>query len=304
VIRIDTLVDRIRSKILDDAGVRVTKLDVVEAINEAKDLVVTDLMDCRENILGYLSTADTPLLLDIPASSPRIVMPGLVARVTQVEVLNGSEYVTIQEQRRGEWMSGMKTHSQVSVLYGDTTYEVIGPYIQLDRQVDSAVPAGLRVTCERYIADLLMGTATGGGAATVTLPSSVVAANGQSPASLEDDIYIGLDLEITAGTGSGQRRTISDYAGSTRIATVSAAWSTPPDSTSVFAMFTPFRNLVGAADKLVDLRARIALLTDGKINRDASGLASRYNELEEKLMSALDSRTPGMRAMIPLGVFD
>jgi hypothetical protein len=49
-----------------------------------------------------------------------------------------------------------------------------------------------------------------------------------------DDAYNGMEVFITGGQGSGQRRVISDYDGITRTATVSAPWTTTPDSTSAY----------------------------------------------------------------------
>lgn len=66
------------------------------------------------------------------------------------------------------------------------------------------------------------GTAQAGAASSITLPSD---------ASATDDVYNGMVLEITHGTGAGQSKTISDYTGATKLATVSS-WTTTPDSTS------------------------------------------------------------------------
>jgi hypothetical protein len=67
-------------------------------------------------------------------------------------------------------------------------------------------------------------TATGGSSTTITLDAS---------ASATDDIYNYDLIVITAGTGAGQARYITDYVGSTKIATV-ATWQTNPSSDSVF----------------------------------------------------------------------
>lgn len=74
----------------------------------------------------------------------------------------------------------------------------------------------------------LTGTATAGASSTITLPTGF---------SVTDDAYNNLDIMITSGTGAGQRRTISDYVGSTKVATVSSSWTTTPDSTSVFVVY-------------------------------------------------------------------
>lgn len=72
------------------------------------------------------------------------------------------------------------------------------------------------------------GTATGGTITTITLdPAS----------SAVDDFYNGYVIYITAGTGSGQVRTITDYVGATKIATVDADWITTPDATSDYELF-------------------------------------------------------------------
>lgn len=68
-------------------------------------------------------------------------------------------------------------------------------------------------------------TAQAGAASTITLDAG---------ASGTDDLYNEMEIEITGGTGSGQKRYISDYVGSSKIATLSVAWSTTPDATSTF----------------------------------------------------------------------
>lgn len=76
------------------------------------------------------------------------------------------------------------------------------------------------------------GTTTSGTAAagstgtTLNLAASAIAVN---------DVYNDMTVTITGGTGSGQSRTITDYAGATKIATV-AAWSVTPDNTSTYTI--------------------------------------------------------------------
>lgn len=62
---------------------------------------------------------------------------------------------------------------------------------------------------------------------TVTLPSS-----GDFAASAEDDAYNGMELWLYANTGAGQRVTVTDYVGATRVCTVSPAWVVTPDATT------------------------------------------------------------------------
>jgi parallel beta-helix repeat protein len=68
------------------------------------------------------------------------------------------------------------------------------------------------------------GTAQAGAATTITL---------RSTAGDIDDMYNGLVIYITSGQGAGQSKTITNYVGSTKVATVST-WATNPNNTSIY----------------------------------------------------------------------
>jgi len=67
-------------------------------------------------------------------------------------------------------------------------------------------------------------TASAGAGSTITLVG----------ASAVDGFYVGQMIVITGGTGAGQSRIITAYVGATKIATISPAWITNPDATSVY----------------------------------------------------------------------
>ena len=69
------------------------------------------------------------------------------------------------------------------------------------------------------------GTAQAGSSNTITLKSA---------SSATDDIYVGMFIEITAGTGAGQTRLCEDYVGSTKVLEVHPAWTTAPNNTSQY----------------------------------------------------------------------
>jgi hypothetical protein len=75
------------------------------------------------------------------------------------------------------------------------------------------------------------GMATAGSASTITI------ADPPSPYDTDDAIN-GATVEIISGTGQGQSRTISDFVASTNVVTVSSAWSTQPDTTSRYVIYT------------------------------------------------------------------
>jgi len=83
---------------------------------------------------------------------------------------------------------------------------------------------------------LRAGTAQDGASGTITLDSG---------ASSIDDFYNNQIIQIVSGTGAGQSRIISDYVGSTRVASVDTNWVTSPDNTSVFLMH-PLGSIPGA----------------------------------------------------------
>jgi len=77
------------------------------------------------------------------------------------------------------------------------------------------------------------GTATAGGNDTLTDSGS-----GWTP-----DEYIGYEVEITSGTGSGQTAVVESN--STEVITIEGSWATNPDATSVYKIITPPRFLRG-----------------------------------------------------------
>jgi hypothetical protein len=98
-----------------------------------------------------------------------------------------------------------------------------------------ALPAPRRLGQERarlrmketLLAAAHAGTAVAGGASTITLAAG---------ASAVDNAYRPLRIRTTGGTGNGQVRIITGYVGATKIATVTPAWTTPPDATTNYSI--------------------------------------------------------------------
>lgn len=76
-----------------------------------------------------------------------------------------------------------------------------------------------------------------GTASTITLDAG---------ASSTDDFYNNTLVFITSGVGAGQSRIISDYVGSTRVATVNGNWTVNPVPASAFVIL-PFGSIPGAS---------------------------------------------------------
>lgn len=93
---------------------------------------------------------------------------------------------------------------------------------------DAPTSGTFRLNYSRRLADLSYGTAEAGADTTITLMETPT----YGETSVEDDYYNGTTIEIVSGTGSGQKKAITDYVGSTRVATV--AWDTAPSTDSVY----------------------------------------------------------------------
>jgi len=91
----------------------------------------------------------------------------------------------------------------------------------------SAVSGNVTLTASTTHHD--SGTLQAGTSTTVTLKST---------ASATDGIYVGMYVNITGGTGSGQTRLIEAYNGTTKVATVGEAFTVTPDGTSTYTTTT------------------------------------------------------------------
>jgi hypothetical protein len=115
-------------------------------------------------------------------------------------------------------------------LTGD---ELDAALVFLAAKVASGPKATLLALQPRVLPILRSATAAAGAASAVTLDSAAVNL---------DDYYNGCVIKTTGGTGGGggagardnQARVIIDYAGTTRVATVSPAWEVMPDATTTF----------------------------------------------------------------------
>ena len=90
----------------------------------------------------------------------------------------------------------------------------------------SATSGNITITASSVTTDT--GVAQAGGADTITLKSS--------SSFTADDQPNGMFIEITSGTGSGQKRHVEDYVASTKVLTVYPAWTTAPDNTSHYSV--------------------------------------------------------------------
>lgn len=101
------------------------------------------------------------------------------------------------------------------------------PVLLVEVDLDKCALAYGTGTCQAGVED--SGTAQAGASGQTTLATT---------ASAVDDAYNGMNLEITGGTGAGQEAAITDYNGTTKVAT-HAAFGVTPDNTSTYLVKDP-----------------------------------------------------------------
>jgi hypothetical protein len=140
-------------------------------------------------------------------------------------------------------------------------YFGIGPWI---KRFSFANDSGLKTE--------FSGTATAGGASTITLPATQ--SSGEAT-STTDDFYNDMMIHIVAGTGATQINFISDYVGATKVATVSSAWGTTPDNTSQFNLFPNPGNATDIAAAILSAA-------------DANPIAANIKEVDDDATAAVN----------------
>ena len=115
-----------------------------------------------------------------------------------------------------------------------------------------------------------------------------------------DDIFNGLQIKIIAGTGKGQTRLITDYDGSTKVATVTPNWTTNPAASDTYAI-VPNTNVASqVTTALADIRLDELLSADSDIDGAAPPtVGSVFHELMTKTTGSFtfDQATDSLEAI-------
>jgi hypothetical protein len=170
-------------------------------------------------INAYRTTTDaTPSLLFLDAISE-------VISVATNSVVNFKGYLTAVQDAGSAGTAG-----DVSTWQFDGAIKNIGG-------VTALLTSGVYFDTQQARVAKETDTAAAGGAATITLGAT---------GSTVNNIYNLARIYIISGTGAGQVAQVLSYVGSTKVATVTANWATPPDATSVYRIVTQ-RNYDAAA---------------------------------------------------------
>lgn len=133
--------------------------------------------------------------------------------------------------------------------------------------------------------DLHRAVAQTGAASTITLGLNAATTTLGKVSSI-DNYYKGMYIEIFSGTGEGQIRRITQYDGTTKIATIDPVWTTTPNTTSIYSIVSPIK------EDFHELLALGAVIRAKgiKIEDDVSTVGSMYSSLMESMIQSLERR--------------
>lgn len=184
------------------------------------------LLYLRSTSDGALLNAGGDALTESPASSGRFTatVAESITETLHAAVVSGSLTV------RDGWMASGETIVRDGYPALSSVERVAVSAAVWDRVLTGAThnivnSAGRRLRQVDAAAVVDAGTAQAGSATTITLASS---------ASSTNDIYNGDRVEIVGGTGLGENAIITDYDGTSKVATVTPAFVITPDATSEY----------------------------------------------------------------------
>lgn len=255
--------------------------DIDFALNEA---YMTRSMDLIEGAQGYFETTKS---IDIVANQEAYALPSLYngdpdfVRAVMIERVLSDRTIPMAHQNRYN-----ESNLTVPVSAGDAyipDYRFRGRNFILEPTPADNITAGVKLTYSFMPPRLRCSTATGGASTTITLDSS---------ADPRDNYYKNCRIFIISGTGAGQNRVISSYVGATHIATVSVAWTTNPDSTSVFSTLF-YDDFPEMAHELVCLDASMSSFIKERASGEVMSAAAslRQAKLQKMFTAIFDVRT-------------
>lgn len=278
-------ITRVRRRVQDTGSVAYTDAEVLEAIDDALSPIFTTVrMSGQQNELELLSIP-VGSLTALGNEIRETVLPETVA---EIQLVQG-------EDAAGRTVPFLKAAHLMEMDLARGNRGIRQPIWLFSRhgrpgriQIRGTLTPIVQVNIwyVRRWPPLHYGTASAGGASTITFPAAPT-----GDLSLRDDTYIGMDVEIVADSGApanvGAMRRVSDYVGSTRVATFESAWPAATSATTAYALVVPLdaehvEYLVEeAAYKLYEMLAE----TD-----NMAAMEVRRRRLEERFLSGLRRR--------------
>jgi len=210
----------------------VTDSELAQYVNFGQDMVVNKIVEADE---GYFEDQDSSLGFVADQREydlPERVRGRVISLIERTDITSPVPLREIRFQDRERY-----ARNSLNLLLGsdERFYYLRGQKLGVVPTPDSTIANNLRLSFIRRPAELSYGTVASGTSTTLTLPATPTAGTTWQI----DDYYNSDSVYIVSGTGAGQRRDVSDYVGSTRTLTLSSAWSTTPDTTSMYSFISP-----------------------------------------------------------------
>lgn len=247
------MVQQIRTK-MDETGITSGKwsdTEIIREMNLSKTYFVNLINTINEKINGrtasvtYVSGTE---LYDLPKDLDSVKRVEVTSTKQKVSSINVDE----KEQYRGE----------NNILLPSPVYYLWGNQIGLVN-----ISGNVTIYYLRRVPDVHYGTVSAIAATTLTFDATPNSSSSVDYTVKQiDDYYIGAYVNVYSGTGVGQTRSITDYVGSTKVATV-ATWDTNPDTSSLYALMY---NLPNEVDECVILKTTLGLYPKDRSKEIAS----------------------------------
>lgn len=251
-------------------------------LNQAQDMVADIILKLRPEMLSHyfdltLTGATEYFIPDsIPFDYEDILM-----------IEDYTDDATRVKTSPSNWYDRMNYfQNELCTVY--TPWSIRDQYLELPEATTNKT---LRVWYTRRPVPMFYGTVAAGASTTVTFPASPTAGEVRNV----NDYYNGMKVYIS----SGDVRFISDYVGSTRVATVSSAFGTTPTTAHTVELLSslPERFMV----VMIDVATRKIKL----VNDDDDTLVARFIEEEiKRLIPRIEKRTPKPNQVRKINWFD
>ena len=194
------------------------------AISDAGGLDLDAILADTNELQGdWVDGGRLDLILDIIAADTTTDIPALIATAqADLDIITGADGVNLLSA----------TQASIDAIEVDTSTTLDTHLTDMKGATFSGATDSLEAIRNRGDSawtgappTVTTGTAQAGAANSITLAAG---------ASATDDLYNLLRVSILTGTGAGQTRAISDYNGTTKVATVINAWAVNPDATSTY----------------------------------------------------------------------
>lgn len=278
----EQLLTRVRQRLKDPSGASTgtqwSDAELLMYLNESQESLVSKVIESGEDFFGTFKDFDfTAGQNEIPLFDGFLFLRA-VTFIGQA----GAEPQQMIESRLVEGVEG--SAGIASATESQYFYAIYGDNMELAPTPGDNLASAGRAFFIRCPGPILYQIPAAFGGSTLTFGSD---------APVEADLYVDTYVDVTLGTGAGQRRKISAYTAG-RVATVTSAFSPALGVDSKIATVSRLpalfqRNLVlGAA-----VRAKI----DNEEN--ATGLVALANEAEEELENFIEKRDYAQRSVVP-----